>query len=174
MTYHDPFDSMKHAAKHLLKQAKGEGVSMKHREALAQIAKQVGFNGWSHAVHVIDGKETQDYGTPLYGAAGASYPNIWEADLTRARAIRQEHGGFLLPYKNQFLIVEPSYLTAHDMPEDLPEWQVMGRDWTAPNDLDARTRLYGLRIAGLLARLGEPEGAPVRGTPSAAVANARR
>ncbi|MEN8722851.1 MAG: glyoxalase superfamily protein [Alphaproteobacteria bacterium] len=174
MEHHDPFDSMKRYAKRLAKQASEDGIDLKHREALAQIAKQIGFNGWSHAVHVIEGKETQDYGTLLYGAAGATYPNIWEADLARARAIRQDHGGILLPYKTQFLIVEPSYLAAHDMPAELPEWQLVGRDWTDPQDMAARTRLYGLRVAGHLARLGQVDGPPKRGTPSAAITNAAR
>ncbi len=174
MEHHDPFDIMKRAAKRLAKQASSDDAPLKHREALAEIAKQLGFNGWSHAVHVIEGKETRDYGTVLYGAAGATYPNIWEADLDGARAIRQEHGGFLLPYKTQFLIVEPSYLDAHDMPADLPEWQLTGPDWTQAQDIEARTRLYGMRIAGKLARLARPEGPPQRGKPSEAVANALR
>jgi len=171
MFHHDPIETMKRYARRLVKNAQAENLPplivkrfamlpdldeetlpslVKHRHGLTVTAKLLGFEGWSHIVHVIEGKRTDDYGKVLCGKAGAFYPNIWETDLETARKFRDEHGGTLLPYKNQFLIVEDGYLEAHSIPADLPEWEKVGRDWTNPGDLDARARLYERRIEAAL------------------------
>lgn len=171
MFHHDPIETMKRYARRLVKHAENETLPplvrkhflmlpdleesnlpyiVKHRHGLAVTARLLGFEGWSHIVHVIEGKRTDDYGKVLSGSAGASYPNIWETDIERARAIRKESGGTLLPYKNQFLIVEDGYLEAHSIPITLPEWEKVGPDWTNPGDIGQRARLYERRIEAAL------------------------
>jgi hypothetical protein len=52
----------------------------------------------------------------------------------------------LLAYRRHFFIVDRYFIeTLGLLPED-PDWELIGRDWVKPRQMDARARLYGTLI----------------------------
>jgi hypothetical protein len=119
------------------------------RQCLAVIARELGFDGWPHLVAVIEGKRDDDFGTLLYKPG---HWNIWSASYDEARTIRAEHGGYLLPYKHQFVIVDRYFIETLGLDPDDADWEAIGRDWVKPGSMQARERLYAklirLQLAG--------------------------
>ena len=117
------------------------------RHCLAAIAREIGFDGWPHALAVLTGERSDDFGTILYPPRGAAYWNIWSASYEEAKSLREQTGGYLLAYKKHYFIVEKYFIESLGLdPEDL-DWERIGRDWVSPVDLEARSRLYARLIA---------------------------
>ena len=126
-------------------------AAAQRRHCLAALAKQLGFRGWPHAKAVLGGEAlrrpdedapgTPDLGTLLHRDLGGAYWNIWSASYAEASRIRAEHGGFLLAYRKQFLVVEDHYLAALGLDPGDADWERIGRDWPAPRDREAWSRL---------------------------------
>ncbi len=70
-------------------------ASIKRRHCLAVVARELGFQGWPHAVGVLGGTDSTDFGTLLYPDGADAHWNIWSASYAEARAIREQHGGYL-------------------------------------------------------------------------------
>ena len=121
-------------------------ASVKRRHCLAVIARELGFQGWPHAVAVLDGTDSSDFGTLLYPNGADAHWNIWSASYNEARAIREEHGGYLLAYRRHFFIVDRYFIETLGLHPDDPDWELIGRDWVRPRRADARERLYGKLI----------------------------
>lgn len=117
-------------------------ANVKRRHCLTVIAREYGFDGWGHLTRVIDGATEGDFGTLLYGPDCTAHWNIWSASYGEARTIREEHGGYLLPYKRQFLIVDRFFIETLGLDPEDPDWTLAGRDWVKPQDPEARRRLY--------------------------------
>lgn len=115
---------------------------LKRRHCLNVVARELGFTHWDHARAVLTSQEQQDFGTLLYPRNCSGHYNIWSAHYEEAREIRAAHGGYLLAYKRQFLIVEDGYIDSMGLDPSDPDWQLMGRDWARPVDVQARERLY--------------------------------
>jgi len=130
-------------------------VSIKRRHCLAIVARELGFQGWPHAVGVLRGTESTDFGTLLYPDGANAHWNIWSASYAEARAIREQHGGYLLAYRRHFFIVDRYFIETLGLQPDDPDWELIGRDWVQPRQLDARERLYGklIRRRAITARL---------------------
>jgi hypothetical protein len=120
---------------------------LKRRHCLSVVAIEAGFEGWSQAAQIFGGRNPGSFGTALYPKGCWAHSNIWSASYEEAKQIREEHGGFLLAYKNQFLIVEDEYIRTMGLDPDDPDFHLMGRDWISPKDWQARTRLYGKLIS---------------------------
>jgi hypothetical protein len=114
----------------------------RRRHCLAALARELGFAGWPHAVAVLEGAEASDYGTLLYPNGASAHWNVWSASYDEARAIREEHGGYLLAYKRHFFIVDRYFVETIGLDPDDPDWDDIGRDWARPLAPEARTRLY--------------------------------
>lgn len=112
------------------------------RHCLAVVAREAGFDGWPHLVAVISGEKSDDFGTTLYRHGGSAHWNIWSASYDEAASIRKDHGGYLLPYKHQFFIVDQYFIETIGLNPDDPNWEKIGRDWVRPASLEARTALY--------------------------------
>ena len=119
---------------------------IKRRHCLAVIARELGFQGWSHAAAVLRGTESSDFGTLLYPSGGHVHWNIWSASYDEARNIRQQHGGYLLAYRRHFFITDRHFIKTLGLNPDDPDWELIGRDWVKPRRWDARERLYGKLI----------------------------
>jgi hypothetical protein len=117
-------------------------VATKRRHCLKVIANEIGFAGWPHAVQIIEGTNTTDYGTFFYPKGCGAHSNIWCATYEEARNIRAKHGGFLLAYKNQFLVVDDDYIREMGLNPENPELDAFGRDWVEPGNPALRDRLY--------------------------------
>jgi len=119
---------------------------IRRRHCLAVIARELGFQGWPHAVAVLRGTDSSDFGTLLYPEWGHVHWNIWSASYDEARAIRQQHGGYLLAYRRHFFIADRHFIKTLGLNPDDPDWELIGRDWVKPQRSDARERLYGKLI----------------------------
>jgi hypothetical protein len=135
----DIYEKLKAMARREHRAAGDDGRKRRHH--LAALAKRIGFEGWQHLVAVLEGDETENFGSLLYAPACSCHFNIWSASYDEARAIRAEHGGWLLPYRHQFLVVDGDFLRTLGLDPDDPDWQAMGRDWLRPASTDARRRL---------------------------------
>jgi len=129
-------------------------AAVRRRHALATVARQTGFGSWGHALSVLRGTESRDFGTLLYPSRCGPYPNIWCAGHDEARAIRGHHGGYLLAWRRHCLIVDEHFISALGLDPADEDWQRMSRDWVRPADLAARDRLY----ATLVREATEPAG----------------
>lgn len=116
-------------------------VQRKH--ALAAVARQLGFRSWNHATAVLRATaQVDDFGTLLYPERCYPHFNIWSADYGEAEAIRNAHGGYLLAYRHQFLVVDEGFISTLGLSPSDPDWSRIGRNWVRPADPTARTRLY--------------------------------
>ena len=127
---------------------------VKRRHCLAVVAHDLGFESWTHATQVLRGENTSDFGKLLYGPRCGAHFNIWCATYEEGRTIRAQHGGFLLAYRRQCLVVDEHYVRTLGLDPDDPDWRRMGRDWLKPNDPEARGRLYGKLIEASLGLRG--------------------
>ena len=130
---------------------------LKRRQCLAVVAKQLGFVHWEHARAVLTAREQTDFGTLLYPQSCGGHYNIWSASYNEAREIRAAHGGYLLAYKRQFLIVEDGYIDSMGLDPADPDWEHIGRDWVQPKDQKARERLYQKLVHNALVKLALEE-----------------
>lgn len=146
-------DDLKQRARILHKQAKAGDANalqrigsiaepLQRRHALAAVARECGFASWPHAVAVLTGASTEDFGTLLYPDRSDMYWNVWSASYDEARKIREQHGGYLLAYKKHFFIADAHFVAHIGLDPADADWEKIGRDWVQPRDRDARERLY--------------------------------
>ncbi len=133
-------------------------ATVKRRHALAAIAGELGFRGWPHAAAVLGGERAEDFGTLLYPAGASAHWNIWSADYEEARALREQHGGWLLAFKRHYFIVDRYFVETLGLDPEDPDWERIGRDWARPRNPEARERLYAklIRRRPEYAELPEP------------------
>lgn len=135
-------------------------AAIQRKHCLTVSALQLGFQSWPHALAALTG-ETDDFGTLLYPSSCYGHWNIWSAHYEEAASIRAAHGGYLLAYRRQFLIVDRDYIDSLGLDPDDPDWAALGRDWVKPGDAAARARLYEKLVQNALV------GAVLRPSPSA-------
>jgi len=117
-------------------------VQVQRRHCLNLIAAELGFPSWHGLKQILSGATVDDFGTALYRQGCGAHFNIWSASYDEAATIRAEHGGTLLPYKNQFIVVDDDYLTEIGLDPGDPDLAAIARDWAKPKDFTARARLY--------------------------------
>ncbi len=129
-------------------------INLQRRHCLSALAREFGFRGWPHLVQLVSSEgnndpaentanATNDFGTLLCPPGSAAYWNVWSAHYSEARNIREEHGGYLLAYRQQYLIVDRHFIEHLGLDPNDSDWEAIGRDWIQPVDRSARTRLYG-------------------------------
>lgn len=116
-------------------------ASVKRRHCLTAIGNGIGFDSWPETTRALSGAAGAEFGTLLYPPGVHGHWNIWCASHEEAKKIRQSHGGYLLTYKHQFLVVDADYVSAMGLDRDDPDWAEIGRDWAEPRDRAARLRL---------------------------------
>jgi len=67
--------------------------------------------------------------------------NRWFANYAEARASRERHGGFLLPYQTHFFVCQPDVIAALGLDPQDSDWEKIGYDCARPNDQNAFVRL---------------------------------
>lgn len=115
--------------------------SLQRRHCLALVARELGLNGWSHLTALWNSPTASDFGKLFYPAQCGGHWNIWSSSLDEARQIRREHGGYLLPYRHQIVIVERPFIEDLGIDAQDPDWDRIRRNWLEPGDLAARHRL---------------------------------
>jgi hypothetical protein len=134
---------------HLIDGGAGAARSrIRRHHCLATIAKEFGFDGWSHATSVISGDPNAvDFGTLLYPKHCCGFLNLWYRRYEDARDGLRASGGYLLAYRRDFVVVDRSFIQTMGLDPALPEWRLIGFDWARPHSWKARTALYGALIA---------------------------
>lgn len=113
---------------------------VQRRHCLTVVAQELGFGSWPALVGMLRGA-SDDFGTLLHRHACFAHWNIWSASYEEARAIRAEHGGYLLGYRRQYLVVDEHYIRTLGLDPADPDWEAIGRDWVRPASVEARSRL---------------------------------
>ncbi|WDE12957.1 hypothetical protein [Thalassomonas haliotis] len=109
------------------------------------IARKYGFRHWDHAREVLQGKVCRDYGTFWYKPQCSALLNLWCSSYKEAGLQQKNHGGFILPYKNQFLVVEQYYLELLGVDSRDENWPALNFDWCS-GDTVKRQQLALQRI----------------------------
>lgn len=84
--------------------------------------------------------------TLMYVPAMSAFLNRWYSTYTEARAALDSEGGFLLPYKSQFLVTEAEAIRELGFDPNDPDWAAMGFEWVKPRDVQAHQRLMMKRL----------------------------
>lgn len=100
-------------------------IKLKH--CLTIIAYQLGFENWHHAQDVLSGSkksiQTLDMGTFFYPRGADFFINEWFAHYEQAQNVLAKSAGekWLLPYKQQFIVVKKEYISALQPNSNLTE-----------------------------------------------------
>jgi hypothetical protein len=120
-----------------------DSARVRLRHALAVVALDHGFGSWSALQAACEAAWLAP--TAMYAPAMAAYLNVWFADYEEARAHRLAEGGYLLPYRDHFLVVEPEAIRELGLDPDDPDWARIGYDFARPRDAAAHARLVARR-----------------------------
>lgn len=127
---------------------------LQRKHALTLLAVENGYASWSELKSALDEMATHsplaEIGEQFYPKGLTTYWNIWFAKYAQASKVLQEGNGYLLPYKNQYFIVEEHFVDSIGLPHTMPEWRSIGRDWVHPrhvNDWLTLNRKYEKVIA---------------------------
>jgi len=123
---------------------------------LQQAARRVGFEQWEQARCVLDGQAQpgDDMGSFWHAPRCSVLLNHWFADLTRAKAGHREAGGFLLPYRRQFVVVQEPYVRELGLDPADPLWAVIACDLVAGYGSEQWEQLCLARIKASADRFG--------------------
>ena len=119
------------------------GEPIQRRHCLDAVARQFGFDDFRHARRVIDADgPSEDFGRLLYRARNHGSLNHWYASYDEARSHQRASGGYLLPYRKQFMVVSAAFVRDLGLDPQAEAWTRMNFDWVRPADPDARRQLY--------------------------------
>jgi hypothetical protein len=90
----------------------GNAVDLRLRDCLHAVARNVGFTHWDHARRVLAGmaRSGDDMGGFWYAPRCGVLINQWYADPDVAREAHGLTGGFLLPYRHQYMVVQDYFI----------------------------------------------------------------
>jgi hypothetical protein len=115
---------------------------IQRKHALAVIAAELGFDSWNALRDASDDdRPSTTVDIERLFTDAAVYLNHWCRSYEDARAIHEEVGGFLFPYRAQFAVCPSGFLEAHGLDPLDPDWERIGRDWARPRDTAAFARL---------------------------------
>jgi hypothetical protein len=78
---------------------------------------------------------------PMYVATMDAIVSRWFTTYAEARASLDAEGGYLLPYRTQFLVTAREGVRELGLDPDDPDWARIGWDWVRPADAAASERL---------------------------------
>lgn len=124
--------------------------NIKRRHCFSIIATELGFRGWPHLLEVLKQDRPTDYGTFFYPERCSVHWNIWFATYEEAAKVRESHGGFLIAYKRQFMVVDEDYIRSFGLNPDDRDFEEIGRDWVNLPDNTSKQKLYEKIIEEIL------------------------
>lgn len=128
-------DSFKIKAKLLQKAKKKAGVEFPLKDAFAVIAKTAGYSSWKEM------KDDYELADLLNPPRWSSMWKIWFSNREEALSHLDIQSHYLIPYRSQFFICDIYYLNALGIEWDDQDLRLVGRDWSAPQDMLAWKRL---------------------------------
>lgn len=87
----------------------------------------------------MTGSEEKD--TLMYVSRMDAVLSRWFSSYEEARSSLESEGGYLLPYKAQFLVTAREGVRELGLDPDDPDWASIGWDWVRPKDREAWERL---------------------------------
>lgn len=120
-------------------------VRLKH--ALTLLAVEAGHPSWVAFKVALEARLPTL--PPMWQSHMGALLNRWFADYEEARASREQEGGFLLPYRNQFFVTETEGIRALGLDPDDPDWERIAWDFVRPADVAAHARLVERRRSAL-------------------------
>lgn len=176
--FHSHYDYLKESASILLKQTQhGDSEAIKRfqqlrtfkndtaslaslqlKDALTVIALENGYESWAELKSALDDAAEHsplaEIKDQFYPKGFTTYWNIWFAKYSQAKKVLNEGKGFLLPFRNQFFIVEEHFVDSIGIPHTLPEWKEIGNDWVHPKNVKAWLRLNEMYVKAISDRTG--------------------
>jgi hypothetical protein len=107
------------------------GSALKLRDCLNHAARDVGFSNWEHGRRVLTGEAAagDDMGTFWHSPSCNVLLNAWFARHDEARsALAAARGGYLLPYRRQFVVVQGEFIRELGLDPADPGWDEAQRD----------------------------------------------
>ena len=111
--------------------------------ALVIIANEHGFSSWVNLKNYFSLT-----GLTKFEPYKGGFLNQWFSLYGDAKAVLQQTGGYLLPYKNQFCICESGYIEYIGLNEQISDWQNINYNWIEPADMEAWQRLNNIYVKG--------------------------
>ena len=111
---------------------------MRRKHALAVIAAEAGFDSWT-SLRAAAERDLRANIERLF-AKGAVYLNHWCPTHEEARAILDQAGGYLFPYRARFVVCPAGLLQLHGIGAYDPDWARIEFDWVRPGDVAAFRR----------------------------------
>lgn len=112
-----------------------ERPSPKLRDCLNQVSREAGFAHWEQARRVLGGLAVpgEDMGSFWHAPSCHTLLNAWYATYDDARAglqasMQARPGAVLLPYRQQFVVVDAPYLRALGLDPLDPDWDAAKHD----------------------------------------------
>jgi hypothetical protein len=129
-----------------LVKANSQEINIEH--ARTTVAREAGFKTWQMATEVLEGRSVpgDDFGEFWYSTATDVMLSHWCRNYQEAHAVHEEEGGFLIPYRRHFAVVEKAYVEILGMDCDDPDWQTVGHDVAQPRDKMGYRRLALRRL----------------------------
>ncbi|OUR75224.1 hypothetical protein A9Q83_17450 [Alphaproteobacteria bacterium 46_93_T64] len=129
------------------------GEEVKRKTCLNTLALGLGFSDWTAARDFLSGdaSDVQNRGTFWYSPKCTTLLNHWFVDYAEAcEFLEKSSSYFLLPYKNQFIVVDTDYLKTLELWESgNGNWQAMGRNAVKGYNTQPWHELIWLRISSL-------------------------
>ncbi|MBL4763900.1 MAG: hypothetical protein JKX67_01250 [Colwellia sp.] len=100
-------------------------AELKLKHCLTIVSQQLGFDNWHHAQCVLSGRKKAsaplNTGTFFYPKGSGAFINEWCANYPEAKStlINKSKSKYLLPYKNQFIVVTKDYISLFKLDENL-------------------------------------------------------
>lgn len=120
------------------------------RQVFTLVSRSVGFSNWDQARRVLGGQAEKgdDMGTFWHAPRCHGLLNHWFAQHAQAQAcLRDLPDAVLLPYRRQFVVAGPPYVTELGLARDEPAWAACERDLVAGYASAAWLRLCVQRLA---------------------------
>ena len=98
---------------------------LKLKHCLSIVSHQLGFDSWQQAHEMLSGKqnpfESSNMGSFFYPKNCYAFINEWFADYQQAKdtLLMSEKPKWLLPYKNQYIVVTQSYIDVFKLNDNL-------------------------------------------------------
>lgn len=130
------------------KDENGNSAEIDLRDVLDGIADENGYASWAELStaldHAAESSPLAEIKDQFYPENFNTYWNIWFAQYPQAKKVLNEGGGFLLPFRNQFFIVEEHFVDSLGLHHTLPEWKAIGYDWVRPKHVRSWLKLHTL------------------------------
>lgn len=116
--------------------------------AAATVMRECGLRDRGAAIALFEGRlqPGDDAGAFWHDGYTDIFLNNWCANYEQARTALAKDGGYLLPYKEQFVVVQGGFIKLLGLDANDEAWEAIGYDAAQPRDLAAYRKLTLARL----------------------------